>query len=642
MKKVIFLITMLAFSVTLFGQSNETKATKTDAEPAYLKYIQKYDETSTEAPVGTPDKKITQSKGLQKIEFASSGNIYSLLSTDQSVLTADQDKKAISFFARGGGTYGDTKNDLVINYTTDYGLNWTSYTVKSSGGKYFRYPSGGIMDFDSNASMDDAYAVFSGPITGGSGWTDNSFGSVKYDGTNENVTYDALPSGTYFAHANSNLTVCTDSTVHVAGDNFMGTSADYYWSNGLLYNGKLNPSTNQVDWDPIKRMNHSFAIDSSSMDPAASSVSMAWNEDGSVGYYIFLGRDSANDPRAYQPIVYKSTDAGQTWNKEPIFDFSTLDSLTNYIWNIDGPNDTTAMKKAFFSSEMDAVVDHNGLLHIIGIVQGSFSDHSDSLAYTYLYEPPKLFHVYMKSGGGWSAEYIHTMNTYNVTADDEQFGSGNDAVGWDHRINASRTENGEKIFAVWGDTDTTLAVQNDDGAPINSAPDIFAWGKDLTNNSYYPVKNFTKGTQFWGSNYFHYASDITLKDSANNYIIPVTTADKGATPLDPVNHNLLLSIGYGPSVGVEEESGVSRLSVSQNAPNPFRDQTQINVKIQKPAELSIKAYNMVGQQVFSKDKGQLSPGSYNFRISGKDLDSGVYFYQVQANDKSVTQKMIVQ
>ncbi len=630
---------MLAFGATGIAQNAVNKPTLEDKDPPHLRYLESYDVMASQpssAPVKTPV--VTESKGLQKIAFASSANIYSLISADQSALTADPDHNAIVFFARAGGPFGSTGDELRISSTDDKGTNWDHTVITPESGKRMRYPSGGILDLPSATSLSDCYAVYSGPVTGGSSWSHNYLGSVKMDGTLENTSYDPIQPTTYFSHANSNLSVCNDSSIHVAGDNYVGTSSSYDWSNGILYNGKFNAGTNSVVWDPVMDMNHSFAIDNSTGERAASSVSMAWNEDGTVGYYIFRGRDSINDQRAYQPIIYKSVDGGMTWNLEPVYDFTNLTSITDHIRSTLA--DPT-LKKAFFSFEMDPVVDNNGLLHIFAIIQGSYSDHDDSLGYTFTYEQPKLFHVYMDGTGGWEAELVTYMYCYNVTADDQLFGSGSDAMGWNHRINASRTEDGSKVFVVWSDTDSTLAAPNGDNAPINSAPDIWAWGKDITSGTTYPVTNFTTGTQYWGDNYFHFASNITLEVGTDTYMIPVTTADLGPTPLDGVTHNLLLNVGFGPGMSVEDAKGQNLMTVSQNFPNPFNETTNIAVELKEGTNLSLQVYNMIGQVVHTEDKGKLAAGAYNFLVSARDLKAGVYFYKVNAGNASVTKKMIV-
>ncbi len=637
MKKFTLLAMVVSFSVLLFAQTDQNAPTLRDVHPDHIEHLMRIDPVDTYS-AETTKTTVTQSKGLARISFASSANIYSLISPPQAALTAVPGYDGIVFFSRAGGPFGGSGNDLRISYSTDMGQSWDDHMVVPPSPHLMRYPGGGIFVPDASTSMDDCFAAFSGPITGGSGWTDNFFGSLQMDGSHEQVSYLPLEAGTYFAHANNDLQVLDDGSVHVSGDKFLGTEQDYSWGGGMYFKGQFNGSTNEFDWDPLVNMTHNFALDPDG-DPMGTGARMAWSQDGSVGYYVFRGVDDTQNNLAYQPIIYKTTDGGQTWNLEPVFDFSTLDSITNYLWGtLADPTVTTA----FFTHQMDLTVDNQGMLHIFSLIKGGYSTHPDSIGYTFTYEPNKLFHVNMTPGGGWEAELVTQMFTMDVRADDQIFGSGQDAMGWNHRINASRTEDGEKVFVVWSDTDTLLAAINQAGiAYINSSPDIWAYGKDLNDGTIYPPTDFTNGTQFWGDNYFHYASNITLVDPNGNMIIPVTIANIGSGPLDPVTHNLMKSIGFGPSVGVNEKTRQTHVSVSQNFPNPFNEQTNIVVNLKKQANLSLEVYNMLGQVVYSENKGSMAAGIHNFTVSAQNLKPGIYFYKVNAGENSATKKMIV-
>lgn len=637
MKKFALLAMVVSFSVLLFAQSDQNAPTLRDVHPDYIEHLMRIDPVDTQSEE-TAEKSVNQSKGLAKISFASSANVYSILSTPQSVLTAVPEFNAIVFFGRAGGPFGGSGNDLRISYSTDMGDSWDDHMVVPTSPYLIRYPGGGIMVPDGATSLDDCFAAFTGPITDGSGWSDNYFGSLQMEGSQEHVDYLPLSPGVYFAHANNDLQVLDDGSVHVAGDKFIGDVNDYDWGGGMYFRGQFNESTNQFDWDPLTLLNHNFALDNDG-DPMGSGARMAWSQDGSVGYYMFRGVDSTHNNMAYHPIIYKTTDGGQTWNLEPIFDFNTMDSITNYLWpTLADPSVTTA----FFTHQMDLTVDHQGMLHFFGIIKGGYSTHPDSVGFTFTYEPNKLFHVYMTPGGGWEAELVHQMYTMDVRADDQIFGSGQDAMGWNHRINVSRCADGEKVFVVWSDTDTLLAAMNQAGlAYINSSPDIWAYGKDLTDGTIYPVTDFTNGTQFWGDNHFHYASNISLEDADGNMVIPVTVASIGAGPLDPVTHNLLRTIGFGPSVGINEQKRQNLMAVSQNYPNPFNEQTQVTVNLKNQANLSLEVYNMLGQVVYSQNQGNVQAGAHNFTINGNNLRPGIYFYKVNAGENSITKKMIV-
>jgi len=95
-----------------------------------------------------------------------------------------------------------------------------------------------------------------------------------------------------------------------------------------------------------------------------------------------------------------------------------------------------------------------------------------------------------------------------------------------------------------------------------------------------------------------------------------------------------------PQVGIKE-NGKINFNVLQNSPNPFRERTTINVQLDNPANLSLSIYSLVGQKVLEVSKGSVNSGPCQFFIDGSNLEPGVYFYTVKANNESVTRKMIV-
>ena len=93
--------------------------------------------------------------------------------------------------------------------------------------------------------------------------------------------------------------------------------------------------------------------------------------------------------------------------------------------------------------------------------------------------------------------------------------------------------------------------------------------------------------------------------------------------------------------GIGDHTTISNVSVSQNYPNPFNGKSTITVNLQKPANLSMKVYDMLGQQVLDIQRGNVSAGTYYFQVDGSRMQDGVYFYTVKAGNNSVTKKMVV-
>ncbi len=80
-------------------------------------------------------------------------------------------------------------------------------------------------------------------------------------------------------------------------------------------------------------------------------------------------------------------------------------------------------------------------------------------------------------------------------------------------------------------------------------------------------------------------------------------------------------------------------SLLQNYPNPFNPETVIEYNIPKRADVKLVVYNSLGQAVKTLVNGNETSGfhtvSWNGRNeSGQSLSSGIYFYRLQAIDKS--------
>lgn len=83
--------------------------------------------------------------------------------------------------------------------------------------------------------------------------------------------------------------------------------------------------------------------------------------------------------------------------------------------------------------------------------------------------------------------------------------------------------------------------------------------------------------------------------------------------------------------------------VSQNYPNPATSSTKVNVELPATGvNLSIEICNLVGQVIYSEDKGIVKNSQNSFIFDVADFTSGVYFYTIKVNEETITQKMIVE
>lgn len=102
----------------------------------------------------------------------------------------------------------------------------------------------------------------------------------------------------------------------------------------------------------------------------------------------------------------------------------------------------------------------------------------------------------------------------------------------------------------------------------------------------------------------------------------------------------------------ENKSGAGApkaFELSQNYPNPFNPVTCIRFavgKTQSPSHISLKIYNLCGQLVRTLVDEEKIPGTYTVtwdgkNNSGKEVASGIYFYQLKSKNFNETKRMVL-
>jgi hypothetical protein len=79
--------------------------------------------------------------------------------------------------------------------------------------------------------------------------------------------------------------------------------------------------------------------------------------------------------------------------------------------------------------------------------------------------------------------------------------------------------------------------------------------------------------------------------------------------------------------------------LQQNYPNPFNPETTIAFKISSTTPVSIKVFDLLGNEVAVLIDEVKQPGIYRISFDGGNLASGVYFYKMIAGDFSSVKKM---
>jgi hypothetical protein len=122
----------------------------------------------------------------------------------------------------------------------------------------------------------------------------------------------------------------------------------------------------------------------------------------------------------------------------------------------------------------------------------------------------------------------------------------------------------------------------------------------------------------------------------------------------PLLHKILAEFGFIPTEVKEEDASLpENYSLGANYPNPFNPATTIPFQVggsqfmvHSPVHTSLKIYNILGQLVRTLVDEEKAPGNYKAiwdgkDNSGKEVGSGIYFYQLRTEEYTATKKVVL-
>ena len=85
----------------------------------------------------------------------------------------------------------------------------------------------------------------------------------------------------------------------------------------------------------------------------------------------------------------------------------------------------------------------------------------------------------------------------------------------------------------------------------------------------------------------------------------------------------------------------SEYHLEQNYPNPFNPTTKIRYSIPEYSSVTLKVFNLLGEEIETLFNGEQSAGVYEATFDASNLSSGIYFYALQTDNFSSSKKMIL-
>jgi len=100
---------------------------------------------------------------------------------------------------------------------------------------------------------------------------------------------------------------------------------------------------------------------------------------------------------------------------------------------------------------------------------------------------------------------------------------------------------------------------------------------------------------------------------------------------------------FSQPVGIvhDNDTKIFTYKLEQNYPNPFNPSTRISYELAQPEFVSLKIYNMIGEEVSTLLNEQKPAGRYTVQFNASALASGVYLYKLKAGNYTSVRKMVV-
>lgn len=97
----------------------------------------------------------------------------------------------------------------------------------------------------------------------------------------------------------------------------------------------------------------------------------------------------------------------------------------------------------------------------------------------------------------------------------------------------------------------------------------------------------------------------------------------------------------GGAITKSAEIGANSNVQIENFPNPFSTVTTIKYNVPVKSMVTVKVYDMNGNEIKTLANAQQSQGDYEIPFNRADLQNGTYFYQVRVGSNVGVKKMVV-
>jgi len=180
--------------------------------------------------------------------------------------------------------------------------------------------------------------------------------------------------------------------------------------------------------------------------------------------------------------------------------------------------------------------------------------------------------------------------------------------------------------------------------PITNQPTTFPFSGDPVTGEGWIYTHWVSG----GAGLVFFSGPFTIASNDTQWVMMAVVPGLGQTNLHSITQmrrkvEILRSLPYDslafgtisyPITDVEyEEAPIpSSFKLEHNYPNPFNPTTVINYQIPQKGFVTLKIFDVLGNEVAALVNEEKSAGSYEVEFNAISLASGVYIYRMKVND----------
>ena len=241
------------------------------------------------------------------------------------------------------------------------------------------------------------------------------------------------------------------------------------------------------------------------------------------------------------------------------------------------------------------------------------------------------FYYLNNHGDWWTSKIYDSISTYGFqvasSTDIIQSGPVDIMAGYNIRCINDLTTSELPVELI-----SFIAALNDDNVLLNwkTATEVNTLSFDMekktsNNNSWQKIASVKASGNSTSPKQYSYI-DKNIHTGKYNYRLKIVGLDGSFT------YSNIVEVGV---------AAPSKFELGNAYPNPFNPTTTIRYKVPVNILISIKLFDALGREVTFLVNEIKPAGNYEVTLNGRNLSSGIYYYQMRAGDYNITKKVVL-